>query len=296
MFALSCIGSSRTRFSALPTALFTALLTVATTLVVSPAAAQDDVPVDIPADGPDEEQFTEAHTTPSVNVEPAPIRPYAAPDEPHVVITGGGWGHGVGMSQYGAYGRAEAGQNYRQILQAYYTGIDITATDFGGDIEVHLIKTGAVTFRPEGPIALKGGQTTIAEAENGDTVRIARADGAYVIRVNDKSVCGGDQQPVCPKNQMGVQARGNGRVPVGVAETGNRYQYGRFRLRAATGGNIDLSVASMSVEEYLYGLGEMPASWPLDALQAQALAGRTFAVRLIQSRRGNWSHPWDLWS
>jgi stage II sporulation protein D len=38
------------------------------------------------------------------------------------VATGGGWGHGIGMCQVGAMGRAEAGQDYRTILEAYYTG------------------------------------------------------------------------------------------------------------------------------------------------------------------------------
>ncbi|HKX83755.1 MAG TPA: SpoIID/LytB domain-containing protein [Pyrinomonadaceae bacterium] len=42
-----------------------------------------------------------------------------------VTVWGGGWGHNVGMSQYGAHGRARAGQNFLQILKAYYTGVDI---------------------------------------------------------------------------------------------------------------------------------------------------------------------------
>ncbi|MBX7116333.1 MAG: SpoIID/LytB domain-containing protein [Myxococcaceae bacterium] len=41
------------------------------------------------------------------------------------VFTGGGWGHGVGMCQIGAIGRAEAGQNYRQILEHYYSGAQV---------------------------------------------------------------------------------------------------------------------------------------------------------------------------
>ncbi|MGQ0816139.1 MAG: SpoIID/LytB domain-containing protein [Gemmatimonadota bacterium] len=41
-------------------------------------------------------------------------------------VRGGGWGHGVGMCQVGAIGRARAGQNYRDILRAYYTDVDIT--------------------------------------------------------------------------------------------------------------------------------------------------------------------------
>jgi stage II sporulation protein D len=42
-----------------------------------------------------------------------------------VVATGGGWGHGIGMCQVGAMGRAEAGQDYRTILEAYYAGARI---------------------------------------------------------------------------------------------------------------------------------------------------------------------------
>ena len=40
-------------------------------------------------------------------------------------VSGGGWGHGIGMCQWGAIGRARAGQNYRDILTAYYTGVEI---------------------------------------------------------------------------------------------------------------------------------------------------------------------------
>lgn len=40
-------------------------------------------------------------------------------------VQGGGWGHGVGMCQVGAINRAKAGQTYRQILAAYYSGTEI---------------------------------------------------------------------------------------------------------------------------------------------------------------------------
>ena len=42
-----------------------------------------------------------------------------------VVLRGGGWGHGVGLCQWGAIGRAEAGQGYREILSAYYAGAEV---------------------------------------------------------------------------------------------------------------------------------------------------------------------------
>ncbi len=41
------------------------------------------------------------------------------------VFTGGGWGHGVGLCQTGAIGRAEAGQSYRQILEHYFNGAQV---------------------------------------------------------------------------------------------------------------------------------------------------------------------------
>ncbi len=40
-------------------------------------------------------------------------------------VWGGGWGHNVGMSQYGSHGHGKAGQNFIEILKAYYTGIDV---------------------------------------------------------------------------------------------------------------------------------------------------------------------------
>ena len=42
-----------------------------------------------------------------------------------MVLRGGGWGHGAGMCQWGAVGRAEAGQGYREILRAYYSGAEV---------------------------------------------------------------------------------------------------------------------------------------------------------------------------
>ncbi len=43
-----------------------------------------------------------------------------------VKVCGSGFGHGVGLSQYGAYGRAKAGQGYVQILKSYYPGTSLT--------------------------------------------------------------------------------------------------------------------------------------------------------------------------
>ena len=41
-------------------------------------------------------------------------------------FTGRGWGHGVGMCQYGAFGMAKMGLKYEQIIKHYYTGVELT--------------------------------------------------------------------------------------------------------------------------------------------------------------------------
>src|SRR3954454_7137563 len=54
------------------------------------------------------------------------------------VIRGAGFGHGVGMSQYGAYGFALRAVGYRDILAHYYTGTSIGTADTGREVRVLL--------------------------------------------------------------------------------------------------------------------------------------------------------------
>jgi stage II sporulation protein D len=56
----------------------------------------------------------------------------------HAIIVGRGWGHGVGMSQWGAHGLALQGAGYRDILSHYYTGVAIDQFSEPGPIEVGL--------------------------------------------------------------------------------------------------------------------------------------------------------------
>jgi len=52
---------------------------------------------------------------------------YAADGRPETfVFHGGGWGHGVGLCQSGAIGRAQQGQTYQEMLKAYYQGVEIS--------------------------------------------------------------------------------------------------------------------------------------------------------------------------
>jgi stage II sporulation protein D len=46
-----------------------------------------------------------------------------------LVLRGGGYGHGIGMCQFGAMGRARAGQDYKTILTTYYPGTTVGRVD-----------------------------------------------------------------------------------------------------------------------------------------------------------------------
>src|SRR5918996_2381732 len=59
---------------------------------------------------------------------PAPLPPVTAST---FLFGGKGWGHGVGMSQYGALGLANEGATYDQILRHYYSGVELGAAPVG---------------------------------------------------------------------------------------------------------------------------------------------------------------------
>src|SRR3954447_4741861 len=89
-------------------------------------------------------------------------------------LRGAGWGHGIGMSQYGAYGYAKNGTAYRDILRHYYTGISIDQR--GGNVHVLLQPNrSTVTFRG----ATQAGDRGLDESS---TYRATRTSDSVVLR------------------------------------------------------------------------------------------------------------------
>ena len=91
-----------------------------------------------------------------------------------VVVTGQGWGHGVGMGQYGARGRAEAGDAYDAILAAYYNGLTPTASDALPErIRVGLSQPAVGSVTADGPLTITADGETVVE-DAGGTWQLAR--------------------------------------------------------------------------------------------------------------------------
>lgn len=210
-----------------------------------------------------------------------------------VIITGGGWGHGIGMSQYGAYGRARAGHTATRILKHYYTGVRVGVRKMPR-VRVGLLQGrrfvsvtssafrsngGYVVFRVKGGARIVGGgpsSTWRVERTRSGGMRVYK-NGTKVVR-RGRSVFGGPNRPlVAIYERFGSLLR--------VVQKYRSYAHGRMYFGTYRGscelGYCLRLVLSLPMAKYLYGLGEMPSSWPQAALRSQAIAGRTHAYRRI---------------
>jgi stage II sporulation protein D len=192
--------------------------------------------------------------------------PAAADAKTRFWIKGAGFGHGIGMSQYGAQGMAKIGRNYQQILAHYYrhTVVSLTPTR---SIRV-LLQSGVSRASFSG--ATKVGSKTLDMnrtyyvRQHGAGVRIRTSSGKRVATYS---------QPVKVTSSLGY-VRLNGTALNGV--TSGHYR-GGLELRG--GGGVTV-VNALGLDAYVRGVvpGEMPPSWYPEALKAQAVAARTYAL------------------
>ena len=191
-------------------------------------------------------------------------------------FVGHGYGHGVGMPQYGAQGYAVAGGTYQQILALYYPGTQIGATAPNAQIRV-LVQRGQASVQ----VASGTGLSARDEA-SGATVAVpsaavvTQASGTYTVSSPDGvPLAAGWAGPVLlsPAGTSPVEL-------VGTALFGgaDRTYRGAIRVAAETGGLAAVNV--LPLEDYLRGVvsSEMPSSWKPAALQAQAVAARSYAL------------------
>jgi stage II sporulation protein D len=174
-------------------------------------------------------------------------------------IRGGGDGHGVGMSQYGAYGYALHGAGYRAILAHYYQGTTLGSADPARVVRV-LLKSGSAAFSGAGnagSTALNPGTTYSVQAPSAGSLVLVDPSGKRVAT-------------------FAAPLTVSGPGPLTVVGLG-RYR-GSLEFRPAAGG-IE-TVNALALDDYVRGVvsAEMPSSWSVQALDAQAVAARTFAL------------------
>ncbi len=194
-------------------------------------------------------------------------------------IGGRGWGHGIGMSQYGAYGYAKHGWSYKSILRHYYSGISFAKTRnrtvrvllASGQQEVLVSSERA--FR-----ATDGTRTVSVPADT--TVSVTWTGSAYRVSLAGRSST--FARAVILKHgtrPLRLYNRNQNGWPSGTG--GARYRGDLEVVRASGAFQV---INRLSLESYLRGVvpRESPSSWPREALRAQAVAARSYAVRGIK--------------
>lgn len=172
------------------------------------------------------------------------------------LFSGHGFGHGIGMSQYGAWGFALHGYGYQDILSHYYPGTTL------GTTQATLIRV----LLADGKKSLKLSSAvpySVTDA-NGTTVQLP----AGPVTLTPKLLVNG--QALAPPLTFNAGAGGwmtlarpyRGQITVDVINN---------KLRA---------INVVGLEDYLYGVvpAEMPATWSPPALEAQAVASRSYAL------------------
>lgn len=192
-------------------------------------------------------------------------------------LSGSGWGHGVGMSQYGAMEMAKEGRTAAEILGHYYTGTDYAAVDDRQVLNVNLLHGAtSVSLEVKGLAAGSGGMRITAGGS-----RMTGAPGATATVTRS----GAEVTVTCPACAPATKLTGRSAsvtwdddktlLDVG----GTAYRDGYLRLIATPGASTLEAVARVRIhDEYLDYIREVPWSWPVEALEAQAAAARGFAI------------------
>ena len=190
-------------------------------------------------------------------------------------VRGGGDGHGIGMSQYGAYGYALHGADYQTILAHYYQGTALATTNPGQTVRV-LLATGRASF--SGASAVSGSSTRLTPAA---TYTVKAAGAKLTITTSAGKPVGTFAAPLT------VTVTGPG--PLTVPGLGS-YR-GSLQFSPAAGGVQ--TVNAVGLDDYVRGVvaAEMPSSWATAALEAQAVAARTYAITTTVGGNG-----YDLYS
>lgn len=185
---------------------------------------------------------------------------FAAAAQPAVtfVFKGKGWGHGIGLAQYGAYGYAQNGRTYAWILDHYYPGT--TLADRSAQIRVLLtsnrssLKLGSNATFQAGTRNFAAGTWTVSAASSG---RIKLVRNGVTHRVaNDTTFTNGASQ----------------------LEVDNAKYRGTITLRRS--GSRIWALNTLGLDSYVKGVvpREMPSSWHPEALKAQSVAARSYAL------------------
>ena len=222
------------------------------------------------------------------------------------IIVGSGWGHGVGLSQYGALGQALDGRSWQDILSHYYPGSSLSDSPVDKQIIVGLSQDKTAVFvrldkfSDDAQLEMSIDGNPVATIGSGTVIRIESNGNSVVTSGGDDGRA--ESRGTGKKISFRISA-GSGLINTnsGTPETnagsalsspGHRYKYGT--LNVVYGGDNDgradlyTSISMRLADEYPLGIAEMSSSWPKAALVAQVVASRSYGLGKANSGiRGN---------
>ncbi len=205
---------------------------------------------------------------------------------------GSGYGHGVGLSQMGARSMALAGQSSEQIIKYFYKDVAIEQID---DSKILRVNIGHLLSSAKVSSATKASQLQIIQGEAGSESVLPVSSLADSISfsiigstVSPRITLGKSTQLLTRSKTFTIRWAGTRYLEgpdtvIAVNHSGltQKYKYGQIQVKAVkspAGYRIEMTNSVRLADEYLWGVSEMPSFWPVAALEAQAIASRTYAL------------------
>jgi SpoIID/LytB domain protein len=205
---------------------------------------------------------------------------------------GSGYGHGVGLSQMGARSMALAGQSSEQIIKYFYKDVVIEQID---DSKILRVNIGHLLTSAKVSTATKASQLQIIQGEAGSESVLPVSSLADSISfsiigstVSPRITLGKSTQLLTRSKTFTIRWAGTRYLEgpdtvIAVNHSGltQKYKYGQIQVKAVkspAGYRIEMTNSVRLADEYLWGVSEMPSFWPVAALEAQAIASRTYAL------------------
>lgn len=212
-------------------------------------------------------------------------------------FTGSGYGHGVGLSQIGARAMAIAGESATSILKYYYTGVDVTPVVDTQTVRINIAhQVTNLKLRTDDSNAFvrvyTSDQQGLVEVPARTSLTFALHDGAITLTTTS----GKRSATFAGLGNLIVRWSGTSQLEgppsvISMVQQGvtMRYKYGQIGISlvkaAKIGTRLEVTNSLRLGDEYLYGVAEVPSSWPEQALMAQAIASRTYALYRVGTYR-----------
>ncbi len=232
----------------------------------------------------------------------SPPDPCTPPEQ--FTLAGTGYGHGVGLSQWGAFAMATADPRRwtaKRIVEHYYPGVNVREHPDSADVKIAILQQASqVHARVEeldssgAQMEITMGQRTVVLAPDAHVTFAPSARYVSVQRIDGARAQTLGRSKAVTIRWSGTREPGaTGAAPAllnvaGAGETfaspGHRYRYGTVEItpRATPSGRRLTVINTLRLgDEYLKGIAEVNPTWPDGALQAQAIASRSYALSQV---------------